>query len=334
MGDGIAGLGAAIVLARAGWQVDCARPPAQRASHRRHAHLTSAAVMAQLEQLTGAPLDGWAFGTAAVWDDSGRRDDAARPVVSAEALCASLADVAAAAGVAWREDVRLASPSGRTDWRWSARGYHDTADLLVDASGSGHLLGRLAGVAVTIEELSGTDRCWSWTGSNDGQDTPWLLACRSVRGSAMLLRGPDGVVRLTLRDRALGASGAAPDPAAALDRLMLGAGAHWLGRIGAITLRASPLRHDSPLARRTAIAHAAALPPLARVGDALLQTAPRLGQGIAQITQQLAALAARLADGTPPGQLHTALEPLVERRWAGLTMSAGLGLGFTGRIAA
>lgn len=333
-GDGIAGLGAAIVLVRAGWQVDCARPAAERASHRRHAHLTSSAVMAGLERLTGGRLDGWASGTALVWDDGGRRDDAARPVLCAEALRMALAVRAAAAGVVWRDDVRLAPPAGRRAWRWRAGGQEHAADLLIDASGSGHLLGRLPGVGVTIDELAGTDRCWSWSGSNDGPDLPWLLASRGVQGSAMLLRAPDGMVRLTLRDGGGQGRRSAPDPSAALDRLVLGAGASWLARLGTIALDACPLRHDSPLARRTVIAGTAALPPLVRIGDALLQTAPRLGQGIAQIAEQLAALAAGLADGTPPGQLHGAIEPLAQRRWAGLAMSAGLGLGTMGRIAA
>ncbi len=335
MGDGIAGLGAAIVLVRAGWRVDCARARNQRASHRRHAHLTSAEAMTQLQHATGGPLGGWALGKAVVWDDNGRCDDTARPILSAELLRDSLAQRASAAGVVWRDDVQLAPPSGQTDrWHWSAGGRAMSADLLVDATGSGHMLGRLPGIAITIEELSGTDRCWSWAGANNVRQEPWVLAATHRGASAVLLRGPDGVVRLTLRDLARAQGSAAPDPLAALDRLLLGAGAAWLGQIGTIALDPQPLRHDNPLARRSHIDGRDALPPVVQIGDALIQTAPRLGQGIAQIAQQLAALAAAVAGGTPPARLHSALAPLVERRWAGLAISAGLGFGVMGRIAA
>lgn len=335
IGDGVAGLGAAIVLARAGWRVDCARPRAQRASHRRHAHLTSAEAIAQLQHVTGGPLEGWALGKAAVWDDNGQRDDTARPILSAETLRDSLARRASTAGVLWRDDVRLAAPSGQTDrWHWSIGGRASSADLLVDATGSGHMLGRVPRIEITIEELSGTDRCWSWTGANDGRQEPWLLAAKSARASVVLLRGPDEIVRLTLRDLACPQNSPAPDPLVVLDRLMLGAGAEWLGQIGTIALDPQPLRYDSPIARRSRIAEQGALPPVVQIGDALIQTAPRLGQGIAQIAQQLAALAAAVAGGTPPARLHSALDPLAERRWAGLAINTGLGFGVMGRIAA
>ena len=339
MGDGIAGLGAAIVLARAGWQVAVARPAARRASHRRHAHMTSTAVIRQLEHLTGGTLGGgWAMGDAAVWDECGRRDDAPRPVLCAEALQRALAARAQRLGVVWHDGVQLDPPASSAPapapapahWNWHAGGRSHHADLLVDASGSGHVLGRLPGVDVTIEELAGTDRCWSWVGENALADAPWLLACKGAASAAMLLRAPDGTLRLTVRDTAR----AVPDPAAALDRLMLGAGAAWLARLGTIALDARPLRHDSPLARRTLIAHPAALPPLVQIGDALLQTAPRLGQGIAQIAEQLAALAAGLGNGTPLSRLHAPAAALADRRWAGLAISASLGAGPLGQMAA
>ena len=323
VGDGIAGLGAAIVLARAGWQVACAGPRAGKpASHRQHAHLTSAAVIAQLERVAGGPLEGWATGAALVWDESGRRDDAHRPIIAAEALRLSLAARAAALGVTSLQGLAIAPPADAAGWDWRAdQGAAGRADLLVDATGTGLWLARMAGIAVTIEELAGTDRCWSWTGTGDGPPQPWLLAARGSAGSAALLRGPDGTVRLTLRQPGR----ATPDPLAALDRLLIGAGAGWAGRIGTIALGPRALRHDSPLARRTLVSAAAPLPPLVRLGDGLLQTAPRLGQGIAQIAEQLGALAETAAAGMAPADWQAALGALAERRWAGLMMSAGLG---------
>lgn len=322
VGDGIAGLGAAIVLARAGWVVHCAGTrTGKSAHHRRHAHLTSAAVVAKLEGVAGGLLGGWATGAALVWDANGRRDETPRPIVSAEALREGLARRAEASGAHWQHNLVVEPSANAAVWQWSAGTGTGTADLLVDATGSGHWLGRMRGVDVTIEELAGTDRCWSWTGLNDGPPQPWLLAARAPETSAALLRGPDGQLRLTLRQP----GGAMPDPAAALDRLLLGAKAAWAARIGTIALDPRPLRHDSPLARRTLVSDPASLPPLVRIGDGLIQTAPRLGQGIAQIAEQLDALATAAAESRPLRQWQASLGALAERRWSGLVLGAGLG---------
>lgn len=322
MGDGIAGLGAAIVFARAGWRVVVAGARAGKsASHRQHAHLTSMDVIAQLERVTGGPLGGWATGAALVWDESGRRDDADRPILAAQALRQSLAERAGTLGVALLRGVTVAPPTGANCWHWRVGDDALNADLLIDATGSGHWLGRMAGFAVTIEELDGTDRCWSWTGINDGPPQPWLLAARGAAGSATLLRGPDGAVRLTLRQP----GSDTPDPRIALDRLLIGAGAPWVERIGTVALDPRPLRHDSPLARRTLVQAPTPLPPLVRLGDGLIQTAPRLGQGIAQIAEQLEALAAAIAAGRPLSEWQCGLDRLAQQRWAGLMLGAGLG---------
>lgn len=322
MGDGIAGLGAAIVFARAGWRVVVAGARAGKsASHRQHAHLSSMAVIAQLERVTGGPLGGWATGAALVWDESGRRDDADRPILAAEALRQSLAERADTLGVASFQGLAVAPPQGDNCWHGRAGNHALNADLLVDATGSGHWLGRMAGITVTIEELAGTDRCWSWTGVNDGPSQPWLLAARGATGSAALLRGPDGEVRLTLRHP----GSDTPDPRAALDRLLIGAGAAWPERIGTIALDPRPLRRDSPLACRTLFGASSLLPPLVRIGDGLIQTAPRLGQGIAQIAEQLGAIAHAMEAGLPPSEWQRGLDRLANQRWAGLMFGAGLG---------
>lgn len=322
VGDGIAGMGAAIVLARAGWQVTGAAVRADKsASHRQHAHVTSTAVIAQLERLAGSALGGWANGAALVWDESGRRDAAARPILAAQALHQSLADHAAALGVRWQQDLVMSLPSGGGGWQWHTGGGAGAADLLIDATGNGHWLGRMAGFSATIEELDGTDCCWSWTGINDGPPQPWLLAARGDAGSATLLRGPDGAMRLTLHQTGRDT----PDPRAAFDGLLIGAGAPWVERIGTIALDPRPLRHDSPLARRTLVQAPTPMPPLVRLGDGLIQTAPRLGQGIAQIAGQLEALAAAIAAGRPLSEWQCGLDRLAQQRWAGLMLGAGLG---------
>jgi hypothetical protein len=293
-------------------------------SHRSHAHLTSAAVLCQLEGALGGALHGgWATGPAVVWDESGRCDATDRPIVAAEALRQCLAARAAAAGVGFHTGCTVTPRRDGRSWHWcsSDGAGAGNADLVVDATGSGHWLGRMAGVAVSIDELAGTDRCWSWTGLNDGPARPWLLAARGRTQSALLLRGPDGQIRLTLRQPGV----AAPDPLASLDRLLVGAGAEWAARIGTIALDPRLLRHDSPLARRTLVSADTPIPALVRIGDGLIQTAPRLGQGIAQIAEQLDAMAGALAARMPVSQWQTQLDALADRRWAGLMLGAGLG---------
>lgn len=322
VGDGIAGLGAAIVLARAGWRVDVAAARAGKsASHRQHAHLTSAAVMAQLEANLGGALSGWAMGSAVVWDEAGRRDEGERPILCAEALRRSLAGHAARSGMRWHDAMAVTPPTDAAGWHWRAGAMAGIADVLFDATGNGHWLGRMAGIAVTIEELAGRDRCWSWCGLNDGPHQPWLIAARGTALSAVLLRTADGTLRLTLRQPGTDT----PDPVATLDGLLIGAGAGWAGRIGTIALEPRALRHDSPLARRTLVSASAPLPPLVRLGDGLIQTAPRLGQGIAQIAEQLEALADALAACLPPPEWQRSLDRLAQQRWAGLMLGAGLG---------
>jgi hypothetical protein len=322
MGDGIAGLGAAIVLARAGWQVAVASARRGKpASHRTHAHLTSAAVLCQLERALGGAFEGWARGAAMVWDENGRRDAADRPILAAEALRQSLAARAAAAGVGFHADGTVTARPNGASWLWGSGDRDRDADLVVDATGSGHWLGRMEEITVSIDELAGTDRCWSWVGLNDGPAEPWLLAMRGRAQPALLLRGPDGQIRLTLRQP----GPAAPEPLAVLDQLLLGAGAAWAARIGTITLDPRPLRHDSPLARRTLVSACTPIPALVRLGDGLIQTAPRLGQGIAQIAEQLDGLAGALAAHMPISQWQTQLDALADRRWAGLMLGAGLG---------
>lgn len=322
VGDGIAALGAAIVLARAGWQVAGAAPRSGKpTSHRQHVHLTSPAVMALLEASLGATLGGWTMGAAAVWDECGLRDEGERPILCAEALRRSLACHAARSGVRWHDNMAVIPPTDAAGWHWRAGAVTGTADLLVDATGTGHWIGRMAGISVSIEELAGRDRCWSWSGLNDGPRRPWLIAARGAALSAVLLRAVDGTLRLTLRQPGAGT----PDPVATLDALLVGAGAGWAGRIGTIALEPRALRHDSPLARRTLMNASAPIPPLVRVGDGLIQTAPRLGQGIAQIAEQLDALADALAAGLPPAEWQRGLDCLAHQRWAGLMLAAGLG---------
>ncbi|WP_448659516.1 hypothetical protein ACPVPU_03370 [Sphingomonas sp. CJ99] len=321
MGDGLAGLGAAILLARHGWSVHLACAPRDRTGHRDHAHLVAHPVLEVLERLAGGALGGWTMGEALIWDANGQRDEGPRPIVAAERLRSALAARAKSVGIVAVQDVLLVPPNKRPGWQWRAADRAGTADLLIDASGLKQAVARLPGIGAITDELSGLDRCWTWTGTNVRPGQSWLIGEQDERGSVMLLNGPDGVQRLTVR----GGANAVPCSRQSLDRLLLTAGAEWADRMGNLSLADRPLRHDSPLARRTEIEAADALPPMVRIGDAVLQTAPSLGQGIAQIVEQLAALDAALAGNTPLDALQRPIERLVERRWTGMTMMVGMG---------
>jgi hypothetical protein len=148
-----------------------------------------------------------------------------------------------------------------------------------------------------------------------------MLCAREKVRSAVLLHGSDGAIRLTVR----ATDSKAPDAPTVIESLLLGANAPWIARLGRFALEPRPLRHDSPLARRTGILNTDALPPLVRLGDALIQTAPRLGQGIAQITEHLTAIDTALRGGRPMHRLQAGLDVLADRRWNGMAMLAGLG---------
>lgn len=327
IGDGIAGLGAAIVLARAGWRVDCARLSQRRDFARAQAQFTSPGVIAQLELLTGGSLGGWALGPAAIWDASGRREDSARPIVSVDAMRRALRERADSFQVALFEASNLAvRADGGAAWCWRSGGPVLSCDLVVDARCSAAEPGQLPGLQVQSDELFGAFRCWRWTGVSDGCEGAWMLAASGMPRAEMLIRGPDADLQLMMCDT----GDVPPDPVAALDRLLLGAGASWLPRLGRIVLEPDALWHGRPLARRRRVAATGAMPPLVLIGAALIQTAPWLGQGIAQIAEQLAALSAALAAGTPPEGLIGAVQPLADRRWAALELRHALGPGVTG----
>ncbi|MBK9269757.1 MAG: hypothetical protein IPM67_14105 [Sphingomonadales bacterium] len=166
IGDGPAGLLAAITLRRAGWSVQIAagRPGAR--PHHRHVHQIAPSVLTAIERLAGSKLTGWRVADH-LWIDS------ASP---ARALSAPMVDPAAlVAALGWRAaNVGVTETTPRTNlaaeaWRF---------DLLVDASGSGVLASRTPTLDVAIDESDVIDECWSWRGRAESSGAPWSIAVR------------------------------------------------------------------------------------------------------------------------------------------------------------
>lgn len=319
VGDGIAGLLAACVLRRAGWNVGIARRRHAERPHHHHAHAVSKETIDRIEGLCGARLPGWAMGDAIALSDCGGRSDRPRPLFDPISFCEGLDRLAHRLGANFHGGVDI-SLSDDDGWRWRAGdGREGRADLLIDAGGAGSSASRTAAIRLDMDELDAVDRCWTWRGAAIGEARGWAIAARGIGGAdALLARQADGSFRMTVRP----ASALPPEPQRLLDAIMMAAGGEWAVRMGAIRLEAAAARFQAPYARRTRLTNRAALPPMIRIGDALLQTAPRFGQGMAQIARHAALLASGLARGTPLPDIGTEIENDAAQGWTTMLFAA------------
>lgn len=221
----------------------------------------------------------------------------------------------------------IAAAKGRWQLHDVADGVVHEAGLLVDATGARRAsLPALiqAGEALPGSEVFEGRQTYRTLALQRPAGQPracWLLSERA--GQAWLLDLlPDGAITLTERVASDDPNidlpdGAAPEDTAGqlLDRL----------RQGLVRLQLDPLRcalegaepagapasYRAPAARRTLLAPAAgATPAWLAVGDALVQTPPWLGQGVAQAREQADALACAWAGAAAPGRLDRVRERL------------------------
>ena len=337
LGNGLSGYGAACVLASAGWRVILAEPASDKALAARylHGHVIAESVLRCLDRLTGAQpawdsvdalyLTAQTKGSDA--QDALAHDRILRPMalVAPDGLRAAQMARADMLGVE-RCDARALAPDADR-WRFTANGVAAHADLLIDASGTGQALARLPGVNVVQEEMAERDVCYSWTGQASptaagrgaaGGGDAFLLLARGLMGcDSMLARFPDGRVTMTTRGCYV-----PPMPQLLLDTLLLASDAAWAQRLGTIRFPHMPARYSAPLARITEFANADALPPVMLIGDALLQTAPRFGQGVANLTRQLHALSHALDRGDCLRALASDWQQQASAQWAALAITA------------
>ena len=187
---------------------------------------------------------------------------------------------------------------------WSVRipGSRLAVDGVIDASG-----GHRAGIDLFDDHLPDLDlddvgepqAYASWAGRTVGGQ-PWLVACRdSHRGLDSLVQVlPGGMATLTLRHRA---GCAPPDRDAVLEGLGDAGGAELRALLADVAFEPRPVRHLAPGARRVALerARSEAMPPLALIGDALMQMPPRFGGGVARAIYDAVSLADGIAGGQP-----------------------------------
>ena len=318
LGDGIAGLLAASVLRRAGWDARVAGRGKGTLPHHRHAHAVSETIVGTIEALCGDHLPGWEMADAIAITDSGWRDETRRPLLDPAGFAAALRWQATRLGARFGGEPAIVADGDV--WRWDdGAGHGGPADLLIDASGAGAAVGRIAGVDLAMEELDTVDRCWTWHGTSAGPGCAWTIAARAILASdALLVRRNDGGFRMTVRS----ASAAPPDPRLLLDAILVAVGGAWQSKMGAIRLDPVAIRHQAPFARRTLVGNRESLPPTIRLGDALIQTAPRFGQGIAQIARHAELLASGLSESRGLWEIATAIKEEAAQRWTAMVIAA------------
>ena len=310
MGDGPAGLLAAIGLQRAGWMAKIAPGRRGARTHHGHVHQISFATMAKIEAVAGQEVAGWSAADLLHIDGAASPAMMKAPIVDPAALVDALSRRATELG------AKLVGP------RMAIPVEDKSFDLLVDASGSGVLASRTAGLNVAIDQSGAIDECWTWRGrAGSGRDC-WTIAARDVADatSLWLTRAVDGRCMMTVRCADYDESPVSPFRL--LDSVMLAAGHDWGRRMGQIRFDADPVRHRAPFARRVEVTRSAGGPPLLRIGDGLIQTAPRFGQGFAQIAEQIELMRAALASGSSPASAGATLEASADRRWLAAMIGA------------
>lgn len=309
-GDGPAGLIAALVLARAGVPVTLLTGAAS--PQHRHVHAITADTLRAIGQLVGAPLTG--FGDQPAWQIAGCQMVRAvdRPVLDAQRLTAQLRGLLADAGHAPIAVVACGTAEVLTGRAlgWLADPQRTSADLCIDATGGSRLILKAREPRLDLFETGGHSVYSSWQGTA-AVAHPQVTLCETLESGRTALMVIDGhQVTMTWQSER-------PVTEAERDRWQSGVAAMAPARLKATVQSATfgnhRIAHRAPMARRAAIEqlahHTGAM--LLPIGDALLQTAPQMGKGFAQLAGQCGQLRAHCA--APRGD------------WTGLVQALGEG---------
>lgn len=344
LGGGVAGLAAAIALSRSGYQVQLleARDRDQPSPRHVHVHRLVPEAIADLEHLTSGPTSGLTSGLpsalAEAGGQSGRWGQARQGqltwhgntwIADLSMIERALAAVAEAQGVrlGFGDAVETLAP-GPVGWQATTpSGSPMTADLLVDATGGGRIsLGLLEPHLpdLTLDDLGSAQVYVSWQGS--GEPGPawmvgWAAASDGAGGTALtglMQTTADGRVRLTCRH----ATDAGPGQAPPLEAIRQAGGPELAQRLDRVSLQDRPVRYLTPGARRVDLdaVDLSGLPPLILVGDALLQSPPRFGEGMRHALDHARQIEAALSRNTHPHQIARDLSLSARRVWLGVGM--------------
>ncbi|WP_301751406.1 hypothetical protein [uncultured Erythrobacter sp.] len=327
-GDGPAGLIASLVLARAGVPVTLLTGAAS--PQHNHVHTITADTLRAIGLLVGTPLTG--CGDHPAWQVTGHQLVRAvdRPVLDAKRLTAQLRGLLAGPGHAPITVLACGTAKALADKAldWLADANRTSADLCIDATGGSRLILKAREPRLDLLETGGHSVYSSWQGTA-AIAHPQVTLCETLASGSTALMAIDGH-RVTMTRQS--------DHLVSQDERDT-----WLSALAAIapaelktTLLSTPfgnhrLAHRAPMARRAAIEDmrhqtGAVLLP---IGDALLQTAPRMGKGFAQLAGQCGQLRAHCA--APCGNWAGLAQALAEGADAAFMIAALVGAAIDAR---
>jgi hypothetical protein len=287
-----------VVLARAGVPVTLLTGAASPQHH--HVHTITTDTLRAIGLQVGTPLTG--CGDQPAWQVAGQQLVRAvdRPVLDAKRLTAQLRGLLARPGQAPITLRACATAKSLTDKAlgWLADADRTSADLCIDATGGSRLILKAFEPQLDLLETGGHSVYSSWRGTAARAHPPVTL-CETLASESTALMTIDGhQVTMTWQS----------------DRLVSederDAWLHTLAALAPTQLQTTLLStafgdhrraHRAPMARRIAIEDlrkqtGAILLP---IGDALLQTAPQMGKGFAQLAGQCGQLRAHCAQPFP-----------------------------------
>lgn len=297
-GDGPAGLIASLVLAKAGVPVTLltGAPSPQHG----HVHTITADTLRAIGLLAGTPLAGFADQPA--WQIVGSKLVRAvdRPVLDAKRLTAQLRELLEQTGFAPVAVVACGSAEALTGKAldWLADPERTGADLCIDATGGSRLILKAREPRLDLFETGGHSVYSSWHGTA-AVAHPQVTLCETLAsGGAALMVIDSHQVTMTWQSERPVTEGERDRWLSTLAEM---APAGLRATVHAATFSSHRLAHRAPVARRAAIEQLTDHPGavLLPIGDALLQTAPQMGKGFAQLVGQCGQLRAHCRAARP-----------------------------------
>lgn len=290
-GDGPAGLIASLVLARGGVPVTLLTGGAS--PQHNHVHTITADTLRAIGLLVGTPLAGFADQPA--WQVVGRKLVRAvdRPVLDAQRLTAQLRGLLEHTDLTPITVVACGSAEALTGTAldWLADAERTGADVCIDATGGSRLILKAREPRLDLFETGGHSVYSSWRGTA-AVAHPQVTLCETLaNGRTALMVIDRHQVTMTWQSERPMTEG---ERDRWLSTVAAAAPAGLKATVQSATFGSHRLAHRAPVARRAAIEqlsdHTGAV--LLPIGDALLQTAPQMGKGFAQLVGQCAQLRA------------------------------------------